>query len=121
MTRTIQHIPQGIASTAIELKPRVYSAGVELADVSFRFTILDHRGLVAVVNGQSVVGNAFNSATVDKRQVVAEVLQLNAQEGQIEREVTRTVLVVRDGGGAAPAQVTITVQPNQDVNAAGAG
>ena len=47
-------------------------AGVELADVSFRFTILDHRGLVAVVNGQSVVGNAFNSATVDKRQVVAE-------------------------------------------------
>ena len=121
VTRTIQHIPQGIASTAIELKPRVYSAGVELADVSFRFTILDHRGLVAVVNGQSVVGNAFNSATVDKRQVVAELLQLNAQEGQIEREVTRTVLVERDGGGAAPAQVTITVQPNQDVNAAGAG
>ena len=121
VTRTIQHIPQGIASTAIELKPRVYSAGVELADVSFRFTILDHRGLVAVANGQSVVGNAFNSATVDKRQVVAEVLQLNAQEGQIEREVTRTVLVERDGGGAAPAQVTITVQPNQDVNAAGAG
>ena len=121
VTRTIQHIPQGIASTAIELKPRVYSAGVELSDVSFRFTILDHRGLVAVANGQSVVGNAFNAATVDKRQVVAEVLQLNAQEGQIEREVTRTVLVERDGGGAAPAQVTITVQPNQDVNAAGAG
>jgi len=121
VTRTIQHIPQGIASTAIELKPRVYSAGVELSDISFRFTILDHRGLVAVVNGQSVVGNAFNSANIDKRQVVADVLQLNAQEGQIEREVTRTVLIERDGGGAAPAQVTITVQPNQDVNAAGAG
>ena len=32
------------------------------------------------------------------------------------------MLVEREGGGAAPlAQVTITVQPNQDVNAAGAG
>ena len=77
--------------------------------------------MVATVNGQSIVGNPFNSANIDKRQVVAEVIQLNAQEGQIEREVTRTVLIEREGGGAAPAQVTITVQPNQDVNAAGAG
>ena len=121
VTRTIQHIPQGIESTAIELKPRIYSAGTEVPDVSFKFTILDHRGLIATVNGQSIVGNAFNSANIDKRQAVAEVLTLNAQPGQIEREVTRTVLIERDGGGAAPAQVTITGQPNQDVNAAGVG
>ena len=73
------------------------------------------------MNGQSIVGNAFNSANIDKRQVVSETLQLNAQEGQIERQVTRTVLVERDGGGAAPTQVVITVQPNQDVNAPGVG
>ena len=46
---------------------------------------------------------------------------MNAQEGQIERQVTRTVLVERDGGGPAPTQVVITVQPNQDVNAPGVG
>ena len=120
-TRTIQHIPQGIASTPVEIRPIIYSAGTEIPDVSYRFTILDHRGLVAVVNGQSIVGNAFNSANIDKRQVVSETLQLNAQEGQIERQVTRTVLVERDGGGAAPTQVVITVQPNQDVNAPGVG
>ena len=66
-TRTIQHIPQGIASTPVEIRPRIYSAGTEIPDVSYRFTILDHRGLVAVVNGQSIVGNAFNSANIDKR------------------------------------------------------
>ena len=120
-TRTIQHIPQGIASTPVEIRPRIYSAGTEVPNVSFKFTILDHRGLVATVNGQSIVGNAFNSANIDKRQVVSETLQLNAQEGQIERQVTRTVLVERDGGGAAPTQVVITVQPNQDVNAPGVG
>ena len=119
--RTIQHIPNGIESTPIEVRPRVYSAGTELPDVTYKFTILDHRGLIATVGGASIVGNAFNSANVDKRSAVGNVLSLNAQPGQIEREVTRNVLVEREGGGAAPITVNVTVQVNSDVNAAGVG
>ena len=120
-TRTILHIPQGIESTAIEIRPRVYSAGTEIQNTQFKFTILDHRGLVANIGGTQIVGNAFNSANVDKRSAVGTTLSLNAQAGQIEREVNRTVLVDLDNGRAAPTSVVITVQPNTDVNSTGAG
>ena len=43
--RTIQHIPQGIQSTAVVLRPRVFSAGNEISDATFNYTVLDHRGL----------------------------------------------------------------------------
>jgi len=120
-TRTIQHIPKGIESTPIEIRPRVYSAGTEVPNTTFKFTILDHRGLVATVNGNQIVGNAFLSATVDKRSAVGPVLSLNAQSGQVEREVTRSVLVELEGGGAAPTTVNVTIQPNVDVNSKGVG
>ena len=66
---TIQHVPQGILSTAVLLRPRVFSAGNEVSDATFNFTILDHRGLVATIGGATVRGNAFNSPDVDKRRV----------------------------------------------------
>ena len=79
------------------------------------------RGLVATVGGQTVTGEAFNSADVDKRSVTGQVLSLNAQAGQIEREVTRTVIVELAEGGAAPVSATITVQTNIDVTSGGVG
>ena len=48
-------------------------------------------------------------------------LQLNAQAGQVSEQVIRTVRVELVGDGAAPVQVTITVQTNTDVNSPGAG
>ena len=119
--RTIQHVPQGIQSTAVVLRPRVFSAGNEVADATFNYTILDHRGLTATIGGNTVRGNAFNSPDVDKRRVTGTELSINAQAGQISREVTRTVRVELDGDGAAPVQVTLTVQPNVDVNSGGIG
>ena len=46
---------------------------------------------------------------------------MNAQAGQISNQVIRTVRIELVGDGAAPVQVTITVQNNTDVNAPGAG
>ena len=121
LTRTIQHIPGGIQSTAVVLRPRVFSAGTELTDSEFKFTILDHRGLTAVVGGQTVVGNNFKSVDVDKRSATGDTLQLNAQAGQISSQVSRTVRVELVGDGAAPVQVTITVQTNTDTTSGGVG
>ena len=118
LTRTIQHIPGGIQSTAIVLRPRVFSAGTELTDTEFKFTILDHRGLTATIGGNTIVGNNFKSVDVDKRSASGVELQLNAQAGQISTSVIRTVRIQLVGDGAAPVQVTITVQPNTDVNSA---
>ena len=67
------------------------------------------------------IGNAFNSATVDKRTAIGSTLSLNAQAGQIEREVTRTVQIELENGRAAPTSVVVTVQPNVEVNSQGAG
>ena len=121
LTRTIQHIPGGIQSTAVVLRPRVFSAGTELTDSEFKFTILDHRGLTAVVGGQTVVGNNFKSVDVDKRSATGDTFQLNAQAGQISSQVSRTVRVELVGDGAAPVQVTITVQTNTDTTSGGDG
>ena len=115
-TRTISHVPGGISSTSITLRPRVFSAGQELTDSQFKFTILDHRGLTATIGGATIVGNAFNSVDIDKRSAVGTELSLNAQAGQVSRQVVRTVRVELDGDGAAPVQVTITVQQNADIN-----
>ena len=119
--RTIQHIPQGIQSTAVVLRPRVFSAGTEVSNSTFNFRILDHRGLTATIGGATVRGNAFNSPDVDKRRVTGTELSINAVAGEITREVTRTVRVELDGDGAAPVQVTLTVQPNSDSQSAGIG
>ena len=121
LTRTIQHIPGGIQSTAIVLRPRVFSAGTELTDTEFKFTILDHRGLTATIGGATIVGNPFKSVDVDKRSANGTELQLNAQAGQISNNVIRTVRIELVGDGAAPVQVTITVQLNTEINAPGAG
>ena len=121
LTRTIQHIPGGIASTAVTLRPRVFSAGQELSDSEFKFTILDHRGLIATIGGATINGNPFKSVDVDKRSATGDVLNLNAQAGQISRQVIRTVRIEVVGDGAAPVQVTITVQPNTDSESAGMG
>jgi hypothetical protein len=121
LTRTIYHIPKGIESTAIELKPRVYSAGKETSANNFRFTVLDMRGLTAIAGKQTITGTAFNAADIDKRQLVGTSLSLNAQSGQISRNVTRTVNIELADGGAAPVQVTVTVQKNTAVDDPGAG
>lgn len=121
LTRTIYHIPKGIESTAIELKPRVYSAGKEISANNFRFTVLDMRGLKAQVEGSSVTGTAFNAADIDKRQLVGTSIMLNAQAAQISRNVTRTVNIELADGGAAPVQVAVTVQKNTAVDDPGAG
>ena len=113
-TRTISHIPGGVTSTPVELKPRSYLAGKESGTAQFKFTVLDMRGLVASIGGQKVVGNAFNSSTIDKRSVSGTVLALNAQDSQIKSEVTRSVIVELVDGGAAAATVTVTVQANID-------
>ena len=121
VTRTIYHVPQGNQSTAIELRPRVFTAGTEVSEINFRFTVLDMRGLTVIVGGQTITGDAFNAADVDKRSATGQILSLNAQAGQIEREVTRTVIVELAEGGAAPVSATITVQTNIDVTSGGVG
>ena len=121
LTRTIQHIPGGIQSTAVVLRPRVFSAGTELTDTEFKFTILDHRGLTATIGGATIVGNPFKSVDVDKRSASGVELQLNAQAGQISNQVIRTIRIELVGDGAAPVQVTITVQSNTDSTSGGVG
>ena len=113
-TRTISHIPGGITSTAITLSPRAYQAGQQTSAAEFKFTILDHRGLIATVGGNTIRGNAFDAPTPDKRSAVGVSLELNAQDGAIRSRATRTVIVELPDGGAAPAVVTITVQENFD-------
>ena len=112
---------RGIQSTAIELRPKVFTAGTEVSATNFRFTVLDMRGLTAIAGGQTITGDAFNSADVNKRSATGLILSLNAQAGQIEREVTRTVIVELAEGGAAPVSATITVQTNIDVTTGGSG
>ncbi len=121
LTRSIASIPGGIESTGIVLRPRVFSGGTELSDSQFKFTILDHRGLTATIGGATIVGNAFSSVDVDKRSAVGAELSLNAQAGQISKQVTRTVRIELDGDGAAPVQATITVQVNNTVDSGTVG
>ncbi len=121
VTRSIASIPGGIESTGIVLRPRVFSGGTELSDSQFKFTILDHRGLTATIGGQTIVGNAFSSVDVDKRSAVGTELSLNAQAGQISKQVTRTVRIELEGDGAAPVQATITVQVNNTVDSGTVG
>ena len=112
--RTISHIPGGITSTAITLSPRAYQAGQQTSETTFKYTILDHRGLTATLDGNVIRGNAFNSPTPDKRSGNGATLEINAQDGQITSQVTRTVIIELPEGGAAPAVVTLTIQPNFD-------
>ena len=112
--RTISHIPGGITSTAITLSPRAYQAGQQTSETTFKYTILDHRGLTATLDGNVIRGNAFNSPTPDKRSGNGVTLEINAQDGQITSQVTRTVIIELPEGGAAPAVVTLTIQPNFD-------
>ena len=112
--RTISHIPGGITSTAITLSPRAYQAGQQTSETTFKYTILDHRGLTATLDGNVIRGNAFNSPTRDKRSGNGVTLEINAQDGQITSQVTRTVIIELPEGGAAPAVVTLTIQPNLD-------
>ena len=121
VTRSIASIPGGIESTGIVLRPRVFSGGTELSDSQFKFTILDHRGLTATIGGATIVGNAFSSVDVDKRSAVGTELSLNAQAGQISKQVTRTVRIELEGDGAAPVQATITVQVNNTVDSGTVG
>jgi len=121
VTRSIASIPGGIESTGIVLRPRVFSGGTGLSDSQFKFTILDHRGLTATIGGQTIVGNAFSSVDVDKRSAVGTELSLNAQAGQISKQVTRTVRIELEGDGAAPVQATITVQVNNTVDSGTVG
>ena len=112
--RTISHIPGGITSTAVTLSPRAYQAGQQTSETTFKYTILDHRGLTATLDGNVIRGNAFNSPTPDKRSGNGVTLEINAQDGQITSQVTRTVIIELPEGGAAPAVVTLTIQPNFD-------
>ena len=115
-TRVVNHIPAGISSTGVTLRPSAYLGGQQTSDANFKFTILDHRGLTATIGGATIVGNAFSSVDVDKRSAVGTELSLNAQSGQIGRDVIRTVRIELDGDGAAPVQATITVQTNNSVD-----
>tara|TARA_A100000164_G_C21902473_1_gene771250 strand:- start:1566 stop:2006 length:441 start_codon:yes stop_codon:yes gene_type:complete len=113
-TRVINHIPAGISSTGVTLRPSAYLGGQQTSDANFKFTILDHRGLTATIGGQTIVGEAFNSSKVDKRSANGRELFINAVDGQISKETTRTILVELVDGGAAAATVTLTVQRNTD-------
>ena len=113
-TRVINHIPAGISSTGVTLRPSAYLGGQQTSDANFKFTILDHRGLTATIGGQTIVGEAFNSSKVDKRSATGRELFINAVDGQISKETTRTILVELVDGGAAAATVTLTVQKNTD-------
>ena len=112
--RTISHIPGGITSTAVTLAPRAYQAGQQTSDTTFKYTILDHRGLTATLDGSVIRGNAFYSPTPDKRSGNGATLEIKAQDGQITSQVTRTIVIELPEGGAAPAVVTLPVQPNFD-------
>ena len=92
-TRVVNHIPAGISSTGVTLRPSAYLGGQQTSDANFKFTILDHRGLSATIGGATIVGNAFNSSQVDKREATGRELFINAQDGQISAEKTRTVLI----------------------------
>ena len=48
-TRVINHIPAGISSTGVTLRPSAYLGGQQTSDANFKFTILDHRGLTATI------------------------------------------------------------------------
>ena len=112
--RTINHIPGGISSTAVTLSPRAYQAGQQISATDFKFTVLDHRGLIANIGGNTVRGGAFDGPTPEKVTAVGPTLEINAQDGAIRSQVTRTVIVELPDGGAAPAVVTLTVQSNFD-------
>ena len=84
---------------------------------TFRFTVLDMRGLTVEIPAVDV-GNGFNAADVDKRNYVGTALTLNATALQISRDVTRTVNVELEAGGAAPATVAVTVKQNSDASLA---
>ena len=77
--------------------------------------------MTATIGGNTIVGNNFKSVDVDKRSATGIELQLNAQAGQISAQVIRTVRIELVGDGAAPVQVTITVQTNTDTTSGGVG
>ena len=114
--QTIQRAGSG-NSQAITISPLVYSAGEKVEGKTFRFTVLDMRGLSVEIPAVDV-GNGFTAADVDKRNYVGTALTLNATALQISRDVTRTVNVELEAGGAAPATVAVTVKQNSDASLA---
>ena len=104
-------------SQAITITPLVFSAGEKVEGKTFRFTVLDMRGLTVEVPTLDV-GIGFGSADVDKRSYVGTSLTLNATTSEISRNVTRTVNVELEAGGAAPATVSVTVLQNSDASLA---
>ena len=102
-------------SQAITISPLVFSAGEKVEGKTFRFTVLDMRGLSVEVP-EIEVGNGFTAADVDKRNSVGTSLVLNATALQLSRDVTRTVNVELEAGGAAPATVSVTVKQNSDAS-----
>jgi len=114
--QTIQRAGSG-NSQAITIAPQVYSAGEQVEGQTFRFTVLDMRGLTVEVPTLDA-GNGFTAADVDKRSYVGTTLSLNATSLQISRDITRTVNVELEAGGAAPATVSVTVLQNSDASSA---
>tara|TARA_Y100000310_G_scaffold218331_1_gene219585 strand:- start:29 stop:685 length:657 start_codon:yes stop_codon:yes gene_type:complete len=112
--QTIQRAGSG-NSQAITISPLVFSAGEQVEGKTFKFTVLDMRGLT-VETPTLDVGNGFTAADVDKRNYVGESLTLNATSLQISRDITRTINVELEAGGAAPATVSVTVKQNSDAS-----
>ena len=112
--QTIQRAGSG-NSKAITISPFVFSAGEQVEGKTFRFTVLDMRGLTVEVPSLDV-GNGFTAADVDKRSYVGTALSLNATTSEITRDITRTINVELEAGGAAPATVSVTVKQNSDAS-----
>ncbi len=112
--QTIQRAGSG-NSQAITISPLVFSAGEQVEGKTFRFTVLDMRGLTVEVPSLDV-GNGFTAADVDKRSYVGTALSLNATTSEITRDITRTINVELEAGGAAPATVSVTVKQNSDAS-----
>ena len=93
-----------------------FNKGAAILFISF-LGLRGNKGIILLSNGKPKLfleDSIFG--VLDKRSANGVELQLNAQAGQIDNQVVRTVRVQLVGDGAAPVQVTITVQTNTDVN-----
>jgi len=105
-------------SNPITIIPRVFPT---VQNAKYDYKILDMRGLVAVTNGEVQIGGDFNVNNLPPFDhpvpVIANIigagnLEINAVPQQITSQRSIGVEIMREGGGAAPAFVTVTIEAN---------
>jgi hypothetical protein len=97
---------EGFTSLEITLRPSVVPVGTD--NPSFRFRILDARGLI--INQNETLTPAFTSPDVFPYEVSGETMVLNARSGEITAQKVIGVEVRRDG--SAPVFCTVTIESN---------